>query len=721
MVGGGIFVDQSILCLTREKLINTRWVFGQIGAAPLSDRFCFDEAGKIFGYDHPNEQSWALNDGVLEIYNSAGDLFWRSEQLYSYLGLCCTLRHKSQPAAHFVLREYRGGSQQSAALPSLLDDASFLFPKDLEVSETKLKRILMIGSCLSQFYFLEFKIIAPETEIDYIPFNFAAILPSQPPAPVSDYEFQYIQIPLRSVLGDRVIWGNQFTSTSFAEEILQEAYGVIDVMLQAALAYNTAHGLLSFVTNFFVPQMNVAPSLSLQGSAQDLAYIVEKLNQHLASAVRRYANTYLLDVNALGNSIGKRYFRDDTTAFFAHGGILEVLDADFVPNARIEPLPSLWDVYENRKRPFAQAAFAQMVAAYRTVRQIDQVKAVIFDLDNTLWRGQIAEDYRPGKDWPAYGGFSFGIWEAIHYLRARGILVAICSKNDHAVVEELWQNAVQPNWIGLQDFASVKINWQPKSENIKEICAEFNIKPKSVVFVDDNPVERAEVKAALPEIRVIGANPYLVRRILLWAPETQTAQLTTESIRREEMIRSQIKRDEVRSSSSREAFLGSLASQIAFVEILDTKDSEFSRALELINKTNQFNTTGRRWSFQEAQAFLDSGGMIQAFRVRDRFANYGLVGVLLTAQRVIVQFVMSCRVLGMEIEQAALAHVCALIRKRRGEGAIFAELIETPDNFPCRMVYREAGFEGDGRSVLAADQSVVWPGHITIVDSGDWL
>jgi FkbH-like protein len=147
-----------------------------------------------------------------------------------------------------------------------------------------------------------------------------------------------------------------------------------------------------------------------------------------------------------------------------------------------------------------------MVAHYRTVHQIDQVKAVIFDLDNTLWRGQIAEHYRPGQPGHhARDGWPMGLWEAVHHLRARGILVAICSKNDLRSVQDNWDVVVDPLFVKLSDFVSLKIDWKDKSENIQEICREFGIKTKSVVLVDDNPVERAAAKAALPDLRVIGA------------------------------------------------------------------------------------------------------------------------------------------------------------------------------------------------------------------------
>src|SRR5581483_10907361 len=319
--------------------------------------------------------------------------------------------------------------------------------------------------------------------------------------------FQYVQFPLRTIVSDRVVAGHRFNEPGFAEKILADGFDLIDVMLSSALVYNQSHGLLTMVCNFFVPQMSAAPSLRARYGPADLAHIVRKLNEYLAEAVNRYQNVYVVDVNAVMDSLGKQYALDDMIYFYSHGSLANQPDMDLIKGARIEPVPPMGEFYGSRMNAFAEAIHEQMIWTYRIVHQTDQVKAVIFDLDNTLWRGQLAEAYRPGEDasWPLPDGWPMGIWEAIHYLRARGILVAVCSKNDPETVRSLWANSVRPEeFLTLEDFSSVKINWNPKAENIRAICEEFNIKPRSVVFVDDNPVERAAVKAALPAIRVIG-------------------------------------------------------------------------------------------------------------------------------------------------------------------------------------------------------------------------
>jgi len=494
--------------LSRDALLGNDWEFGHRSGKILNRAFRFGESGKIEGHSHNNEAIWALRNGAVEIYKADGNLMWRSADVFvdSRNRLCITLRTPVDPNVEFMLAE---ASAQSSILGLKstvpIGAADFLFPKDLQVTPTKFTRILLVGSCLTALYHEQLSRRAPDVTFDYLVFNFAGSLPESPPAPLDEYDFQYVQIPLRSIVSDRIVWATRFNEPGFAEQILADGRGIIDVMLASAMQYNVAHGILTFVSNFFVPQMPVSPSLALRNTTVDLASIVRGLNDYLVEAVGRYKNAYLLDVNAIADSIGKRYLLDDQIYFHSHGAMhfQEWIDRTNEIIPRIDLIPAIDTFYESKRDDFITAIYDQMSASYRTINQVDQVKAVIFDLDNTLWRGQLAEHYRPDQEnWPKTDGWPLGIWEAIHHLRARGILVAICSKNDHKMVEEFWPNVVRPGFLGLKDFVSVKINWLPKVENIRAIIEEFNIKPKSVVFVDDNPVERASVKAALPDTRV---------------------------------------------------------------------------------------------------------------------------------------------------------------------------------------------------------------------------
>jgi len=699
--------------ITAERLINTTWEFGIPGRRPNAAKFGFTASGRIALYVTPNEVFWGLDSGVLHIYRSDGSVMWRSVACdMGAEGMRIALKCPFDPSLHYQLTEL-------AKPQAVISDADFLVPKDLRVTPTQFQRVLLVGSCLTGYIKSDFAARFPDTVFDHILFNFVSAMPEAPPAPLGDYSLMFVQLPLRFVLTDRVVWAVRFNEPGFLDTVFEDASTIVDAMLDAALRFNRASGLLTLVSNFIVPQMPIVTHVKASGTSGDMATVIRRLNDHIARAIAGLRNVFLLDADALAASIGKRYVLDDVIYFYSHNSVMEQLPTDIGGDLRIESVPEIETFYLPKHDAFYTAMFDQIVALYRTANQIDQVKAVIFDLDNTLLRGQIAEHYGANRSGRVErDGWPMGLWEAIHHLRARGILVAICSKNDLRAVQDNWDIAVDPLFVKLSDFVSVKINWKDKSENILEICREFGIRPRSVVLVDDNPAERAAAKAALPDLRVIGANPYLVRRILLWAPETRVVQLTDESVRREDMVRNQIVREETRGSLTREEFLAGLGSTVTFVPILDSGHTEFPRVLELVNKTNQFNTTGKRWTHAEMNQFFAGGGRIAAFRVKDRFADYGLIGALFASGPEIMQFVMSCRVLGMEIEQYAVAKAVAQLRSEHPHAATAARLRETADNMVCRDVFAKAGFRlvgGDGadpRFEIGFTDPVREPAHI---------
>jgi FkbH-like protein len=170
---------------------------------------------------------------------------------------------------------------------------------------------------------------------------------------------------------------------------------------------------------------------------------------------------------------------------------------------------------------------------------------------------------------------------------------------------------------------------------------------------------------------------------------------------------------------SREDFLKGLNGKVGLVMISDPANPHFARAFELINKTNQFNTTGKRWSLNDANALFVAGGRFVAFRVSDKFTDYGLVGVVIVRGDAILQFVMSCRVLGLEIERALLSIVLNNLREAH-PGAITAEVVQTNENMVCREVFKTYGFareNGEGgvmRYIFVAAGIPAPPTHLQI-------
>ena len=603
-----------------------------------------------------------------------------------------------------------------------MDISEFLFPKNLRKTESGITKIIVIGSCLADQYVKRFSVINNNVKYHHILYNNVSELPKLSDSEILSYNLQYIQLPLRWIVTDKVINYKSIVNSTNIDSIISKAIKALRLMLSCALEYNNRCGLLTIVSNFFVPQMPVVSAMNHIGTMYDFAKIVSILNDELVNSIEGMSNVYIADVNSIGSAMGKRYFLDDSVGFFSHAGIWDADEFDsfdspaFNSPARITPLIKASSIYETKTTEIYNAIWHQIEYIYRVVNQMDMVKMVIFDLDDTLWRGLIGEHYSDGASWPIFNGWPISIWEAVQHLRSRGILTAICSKNDENIVRERWPRAVNPPFIHFEDFALRAINWLPKSENVKDLIRKACLTPKSCVFIDDNPVERASIKAALPEIRVLGESPYEVRRILLWSSETQLPVRTNETTTRESSIKQLQIRDHEQSTMSRSEFLNSLGCQVHLARIENLDSSQFVRSLELINKTNQFNTTGIRWERTQLLGFVNIGGEILYFDAKDKYTDYGIVGVVLIRNDLIAQFAMSCRVIGLEIENAIIATIANRIMENNE--IVFAKVINTDSNMVCRDVFIKCGFASSNANnelFCLSGGKVASPQHITIV------
>jgi hypothetical protein len=266
----------------------------------------------------------------------------------------------SEIVRHFIEGgEFRQmyASQQRAARPAV-DAAEFLFPSELAVTPSKITKVLIIGSCMSEAYRDAFGKITREVTFDHILFNNFESIPDVSDEVVSSYNFQFIQLPLRNALSDVVINFRDFLADSAASTLIERGCEFIRVTLDGALKYNKSHGLLSFVSNFFVPQTPVVASTREAGSITDLCEIIRIFNKEIAAATVSYRNAYLIDVDAIAASIGKRYVQDDSIAFYSHAAVWSPsyteLDTsalcDAPPGGRIEPLPDLDALYGSHRR-----------------------------------------------------------------------------------------------------------------------------------------------------------------------------------------------------------------------------------------------------------------------------------------------------------------------------------------------------------------------------------
>jgi FkbH-like protein len=587
--------------------------------------------------------------------------------------------------------------------------AKYLCPSDLSVTAAPMRRVIVIGSCFVQALGLTNTKGTGEHETEFLLTNNVSRLPDLPPKEPTTYDLQVIQIALRSVLPDSTLWHIPFADRHTHQAAFEAASSRLAFQLDSLLAWNKEFGIPAFVMNFLVPQQNPLGRLMPRYDLRNPAYFIERLNAELEELLSAYRDVYLLDVDKIAASLGRRYIQDDLVAHLSHNSV--VVAPRFVED-RIELLRPLTEHYQINWSPiFCDAVWEEIAAMYRTLRQIDPVKLVVVDLDDTMWIGVSGEMETVGPE--MVEGWPIGVAEALAFLKKRGVLLAILSKNDDERVSARWDD-IFGGRLRLADFATRRINWNPKSTNMHEILAEVNLLPRNVVFIDDNPVERSAMKRAFPDMRVIGRYPYYVRRILLWSPEAQVAIITNASGRRSDMVKAQIDREAHRRTLTREEFLQSLGIKVRLF-LVRPEDAQFARTFELLNKTNQFNTTGKRWRSEEFLVEVSPETELFAFEVDDNYASYGLVGVLLVREAEIVQYVMSCRVVGLDVEIAALVTVINLMR-RRGVATVNALFVTTDANLLCRDLYPSLGFtEQPGGWTLEEDAAVAVPGHIQVM------
>lgn len=610
-----------------------------------------------------------------------------------------------EPLSHFMVhglaQNYEGwrtdpdhdGRSGSATIA-----AAHRVPDALRVTDSGPETILVVGSCLVENLVAEFARTKP-VQGDFVLVNFASRLPEAPPRALDRYDLQIVQLPMRTILPDSRFAQLRHHQPEAYAALFAEAEQRLAIVLDAAMAWNKASGLTTFVVNFFRPQQNPLGRLMPRNDLRNLSTFIDRLNARFAELVAGYANSYVLDFDEISASIGRMHVQDDHLWMSSHNSTLSDYDHAH-DQRRLHPPEPISRRSDLRIEAFFAAVHAEVEAMYRSLRQTDAVKLVIVDLDDTLWRGVVAEegDFDP----TTYEGWPLGVIEALAFLKHRGIVLAIASKNDEAKIRAIWDPLVGAR-LRLSDFGVIRINWKPKVENVADILEQVNVLPGSVVFVDDNPVERAAVSAAFPGIRTLGADLYGIRRALLWSAETQGPPISAESGRRTEMIQAQVVREQARKLLSREAFLATLDIRITPVTIADAAHARFRRAFELINKTNQFNTTGRRWTLEEMQAGFLRGLRLHAFEVADTFTDYGLVGVVVREGDALTQCVMSCRVVGLDVEAAMMRSVMGEAA-RDGLERLFAAYVPNGRNDLCASLYRDAGFrEVDDRWVREID------------------
>lgn len=318
-------------------------------------------------------------------------------------------------------------------------------------------------------------------------------------------------------------------------------------------------------------------------------------------------------------------------------------------------------------------------------------RLLVLDLDNTLWGGVVGEDgvhgIKIGEDYP--GNIFKEFQKKIKLLKERGIALAICSKNDINIVNEVFEK--NKNMIlKKEDFVYIYANWDNKFENIKLISDNIGLGLKNILFIDDNPVEREQVKEFLPDVNVLELSKDPVDYIdnLLNSPLLEIHKLTESDKKRAKTYETKVKLDNLEKKYvNKEDFYKQLDLEI-FINILSNDNKD--RCVQLINKTNQFNATSLRLKETDLSKYK-----IYVLGAKDKFNDYENMGVLITTEIdniiKINNYLMSCRFLGKNLENEFIKWLLNYA-KNNNFNKVTGKIIETERNEPIRNIYKNNNF-----------------------------
>lgn len=452
------------------------------------------------------------------------------------------------------------------------------------------------------------------------------------------------------------------------EQILDEVDAFADAVLGAAKQTRCV-----FIPNWMVDPVHRGTGMANFRGENGIRYALMRMNLRLVEKLNAASNVFVLDAHPWVARAG-------STAF----------------------APKLW--YQ-AKVPFINAVFQEAVHDIKSALVGfggGARKLIIVDLDDTLWGGIVGdvgwENLRLGGHDPVGEAF-VDFQRELKALTNRGLVLGIVSKNDEGVA--LAAIKQHPEMLlKLDHFAGWRINWRDKAANIIELAAELNLGLQSVVFIDDNPVERGRVREALPEVYVPEwpETPMLYRQALLSLRSFDTPLLSKEDAARTEAYVSERERTNLKKQAgSLDQWLLGLNIEVS-VEPLTSQN--LSRATQLLNKTNQMNLSTRRLSEIELQAWASApGNQFWTFRVADKYGDSGLTGIASFSidggKARIADYILSCRVMGRRVEETLL-HWVTVQAKECGASEVVAEYQPTAKNKPCLEFFQRSGFSQDG-------------------------
>ncbi|MEO1241798.1 MAG: HAD-IIIC family phosphatase [Pseudomonadota bacterium] len=352
------------------------------------------------------------------------------------------------------------------------------------------------------------------------------------------------------------------------------------------------------------------------------------------------------------------------------------------------------------RQPYTEdvyGALGESIARIVRARKHEPKKCLVLDCDNTLWGGIVGEDgvggVQIGDDYP--GSVFKTVQRQVRELKESGVFIAVSSKNNEEDAFAVFER--RPEMVlRKEDIIVSKIDWRPKSENMKEIAVELNIGLDALVFVDDNPFEIEEVKANAPGVECIQVPEELAdypAAMVAAGKLFDRLVITDDDRKRVVRMRSEKDRKDVAQKLTPEEFLAQLELR---VYVYQPEAEDLARVAQLINKTNQFNVLTRRHTLEEVTEFVQNEkNLLFCMAVADKFGEYGLVGVVMLSDNGeewrIENFLMSCRVLGRGVETTLFAHIGDFLSSL-GASHLRGGYASTPKNKLVADLYERHGF-----------------------------
>jgi FkbH-like protein len=472
-------------------------------------------------------------------------------------------------------------------------------------------------------------------------------------------------------------WQNVLETPELLEDTIAVEDRVHRELTRFASLWEKVHtelGATIIQNNFDLPRLRPLGNLEAVQSFGRINFL-QRLNAEFASYARSHSRFLINDILYLSAEVGLSAWLDY----------------------------SYWYNFHMALSPTATVALARNVAGMIKSIYGRSKKCLVLDLDNTLWGGVIGDDGVQslilGRDHPMGEAFA-DFQQYVKALQRRGIILAVCSKND---AENAKEGLSHPDSVlKLEDFSAFKANWDPKPENIRAIAAELNIGLDSIVFVDDNPAERSLVAEQLPEVAVpdVGSDITLFAEMLERERYFEVDKVVSDDLNRSAFYSSNAQRSDYQAVFANYGEF--LASLDMVAEIGPFCPVYLERITQLINKTNQFNLTTRRYTSAEVEAMSQDTACIALYgRLADKFGDNGLVSILIgrvVDDKVEIDtWLMSCRVLKREFE---LAMFDALIEQcqARGVDRIVGVYIPSKKNGMVADHYAGLGFHRGGAS-----------------------